>query len=124
QLSAHVERGGCDALRRRGTSRLQCAVGPSAPAADASHKHLARTAALVPSGGNSPHLFTPDARTAPPELPQDHVHPAVQPDVEAGVVDLVRRVLDVLGGEAPDRLGVDELTGPMLTHVPKLLSGT
>jgi Xaa-Pro aminopeptidase len=40
------------------------------------------------------------------------------------VADLVGRVLDIVGGVVPGRLGLDELTGPMLTHLPKLLAGT
>jgi Xaa-Pro aminopeptidase len=124
KLSAQMEHEGVDALLLLGTSPVQYAVGPTAPAADSSHSHVIRTAALVTAGVDSPHLFTPDPRTAPPELPQDHVHPPAHPDVEGGVADLVGRVLDVLGGEVPGRLGVDELTGPMLTQLPKLLAGT
>ncbi len=107
-----------------GTSQVQYAVGPTARAADSSHAHLIRTAAVVTGGADPPHLFTPDPRSAPPELPPDHVHPPLHPDADAGVPDLVDRVLEVLGGYVPDRLGVDELTGPMLTHLPGLLAGT
>jgi Xaa-Pro aminopeptidase len=115
---------GVDALLLLGTSPVQYAVGPAARAADSSHAHLLRTAAVVTGGTDPPHLFTPDPRSAPPELPPDHVHPPLHPDAEAGVTDLVGSVLDVLGGDVPGRLGVDELTGPMLTHLPELLAGT
>jgi Xaa-Pro aminopeptidase len=123
KLTAQMEREGVDALLLLGTSPVQYAVGPATPAADASHHHLIRTAALVTADANPPHLFTPDPVAAPPELAEDHVHRAVHPDTEAGVADLVARVLDVLGGEAPGRLGIDELTAPMLTDLPKLLAG-
>ena len=115
---------GVDALLLLGTSPVQYAVGPTARAADASHAHLLRTAAVVPGGTGPPHLFTADPQSAPPEMPPDHVHSPFHPDAEAGVADLVGRMLEVLGGDVPGRLGVDELTGPMLTHLPKLLAGT
>jgi Xaa-Pro aminopeptidase len=124
KLTAQMEQEGIDALLLLGTSPVQYAVGPATPAADASHHHLVRTAALVTADANPPHLFAPDPDAAPPELPEDHVHAAVYPDTEAGVADLVTRVLDVVGGEAPGRLGIDELTAPMLSHLPKLLTGT
>jgi Xaa-Pro dipeptidase len=124
KIADQADHHGVDALLLLGTSPVQYAVGPRTRAADSSHAHLLRTAAVVTGGTDPPHLFTPDPRTAPPELPPDHVHPPFHPDAEAGVADLVDRMLEVLGGDVPGRLGVDELTGPMLTQVPKLLAGT
>ena len=116
---------GVDALLLLGTSQVQYAVGPTARAADSSHAHLIRTAAVVTGGADPPHLFTPDPRSAPPELPPDHVHPPLHPDADAGVPSTWSiGCSEVLGGYVPDRLGVDELTGPMLTHLPGLLAGT
>jgi Xaa-Pro aminopeptidase len=48
----------------------------------------------------------------PPEIPSEHVHPGLHLEFEEGVAGLSAAIAEVLPGAR--RVGVDELTGPML----------
>jgi len=88
---------GIDVLVLLGLSNVQYAVGPRCVAGDQSHAFSPRVVAIVPRTG-APHLCTPWPDGAPPELPADHVHAAVDVDTDDGVVDLLGLARDVIGG--------------------------
>ena len=96
-LQREMAGAGIDGLVLLGLSNVQYAVGPRHVAGDQSHALSPRVAAIVPATGD-PHLCTPWADGAPPELPAEHVHPAVDLDTDAGVGDLLDLVRDVVGG--------------------------
>jgi Xaa-Pro aminopeptidase len=90
---------GIDALVLLGLSNVQYAVGTHHVAGDQSHAFSPRIAAVVPASG-APHLCTPWPDGAPPELPVEHVHPALDLDTDGGAADLFRLADDVSGRDA------------------------
>jgi Xaa-Pro aminopeptidase len=62
-----------------------------------------RTVALVVADDPFPHVFAAYPDGVPEELPPDHVHPPLWPEIDAGpIAELIR-----------GRVGLDEYTGPM-----------
>jgi Xaa-Pro dipeptidase len=110
QLAAH----GLDGLLLLSTSAVAYATGADAPAADSARATFLRPVAMVVAGAQHPHLFTPYPAGAPPELPADHVHAAVVPDLDDGAALLAAAVRDLgtTAGRRP-RLAVDELPHPL-----------
>src|SRR5262245_3955569 len=94
-----------------GTSAVDYASGATAPGCDSGRAALLRPVAVVAAGADHPHLFTPYPEGAPPELPADHVHPAVVPDLDDGADALAA----ALAGLVPPggRLGGGELPHPL-----------
>jgi Xaa-Pro aminopeptidase len=89
-----------------GQAAVAYAVGARAPAADAARAAHERTIAVVTPDGAAPHVYTSFAEGAPPELPADHVHPALAVEWPAGAAALA----DVL----PDGpVALDEYTMPL-----------
>src|SRR5262245_27308019 len=95
------------ALVLLGTSAVAYATGADAPATDSGRAAFLRPVAVVVAGADHPHLFTPYPEGAPPDLPADHLHPAVYPDVDDGAAALS----DVV--PRGTRVGCDEVP---LTH--------
>src|SRR4029079_14914401 len=87
-------------------SAVACATGPGEPAQDGDRAALFRTVAVVVKGDSAPHLYTVFADGAPAELPGDHLHAPVFPDLEDGFDDFVA----ALGAHftAGARVGVDD----------------
>jgi len=106
-----------------GGGDVQYAVGPETLAGDAARAAHLRTAALVVADDPHPHLFTPYPEGAPPELPTDHVHPALYTESDDGVVRLVGELRELMG-TVPGRLALDDMSGPMHRRFPDLLGGT
>ena len=98
------------------------AAGARQATADNSRTYHLRTAALVIAGDDAPHLFTPYPEGVPPELPADHVHRPLYPELDEGVADMARRIEELLGGGEPGKLAVDDFTAPMFLLLPGLLS--
>jgi Xaa-Pro aminopeptidase len=89
-----------------GQAAVAYAVGARSPAADAARAAHERTIAVVTSDGDAPHVYTSFSEGVPPELPADHVHPAVAVEWPEGAAALA----DVL----PDRpVALDEYTMPL-----------
>lgn len=89
-----------------GQPAVEYAVGARAPAADAARAAHERTIAIVTADGDAPHLYTHFAEGVPPELPADHVHPALAVEWPEGAAAL----RDVL----PDGpIAVEEYTMPL-----------
>ncbi len=112
KLQAQLAAQGIDGLLLLGTSPVVYATGAGSPACDSARAALVRSAALVVAGEPHPHLCTPYPEAAPPELPADHLHPAVVPDVDEGAAALAALVADAFGGR-PTRLACDEVPHPL-----------
>ncbi len=102
---------GLDAMVLLGTSAVAYATGAATPGADSSRAGLLRPVAIVVLGDSSPHLLTPYTDGAPPELPADHLHDAVYPDLDGGAAALAAVVAERVARGA--RVAVDEVTHPM-----------
>jgi Xaa-Pro aminopeptidase len=89
-----------------GQAAVAYAVGARAPAADAARAAHERTIAVVTADADPPHVFTSFVEGVPPELPADHVHPALAIEWREGSAALV----DALP-EGP--VALDEYTMPL-----------
>jgi Xaa-Pro aminopeptidase len=107
RLRAELERSELVALLLLGASNVRFATGLHPMHADAARVTHERSAVLFPRDG-APHVFTPFAETAPPELARDHVHPPLWLESGAGVDEAARRLCDALGARLRGPLGVDE----------------
>lgn len=106
---------GLDGLVLLGTSAVAYATGADIPACDSGRAALLRTVAVVVAGAEHPHLFTPYPEGAPPDLPADHLHPAVVPDVDDGAAALASELRALFADDA--RLGCDEVPHPLARAV-------
>src|SRR3990172_1536822 len=121
KLQRAMERDDLDALLLLTSGSVLYATGAWMPAADNGRATHQRVCALVLRGEASPHLFTPYAEGAPPELPAENLHAPLWPETDAGVLDLARRVADRLGAGAR-RIAVDDWTTPMWLQLRTLLA--
>jgi Xaa-Pro aminopeptidase len=112
RLQVQLEAEGLDGLVLLGSSANAYASGALAPGEDSGRAGLFRSVTVVVRGAPAPHLFTPFSDGAPPELPADHLHGPLFPDLEDGIAEFASALGDLFGGGA--RLGVDEQTHPML----------
>jgi Xaa-Pro aminopeptidase len=120
RLRLAMEREGLDGLLLLGPSNQEYA-GIRRPCADAMRMHYEPVVVALPAAGGPPHVFAESAEGVPPEVPRDHLHAPLALEYDAGVAELARAVRDLLPGAR--RLGIDELTGPMLARLPALLDG-
>lgn len=111
------------ALLLAGGSGFEYSTGAAVMPADNARAHHEVPVALVVAGDDAPHVFTHHPDGVPAEIPADHVHRPVYPEFEAGVEDLARRVLDLLGGPLDGRLGVGERTAALHFRLGDLLPG-
>jgi Xaa-Pro dipeptidase len=118
RLQQQLEMQGLDGLVLLGTSNVAYASGAEPPGEDSGRAGLFRTIAVVVRGDVAPHLFTPYADAAPADLPSDHLHGPLFPDLDDGIGALGEALGALFTGAA--RLGIDEVTHPMqrvLGHV-------
>jgi Xaa-Pro dipeptidase len=99
------------------------ASGARAAMADGDRAGYERTVVIAVKGQPAPHLFTSYPEGAPPELPADHLHPALYPDLEEGVAAVAKALRDVAGAQLKEGLAIDEYTAAMYTGIPQLLAG-
>ena len=112
KLHASMRAEQLDAVVLLSSGACSYAAGCRTPAVDSSRAVLMRTVVIVRADDPLPHLFTPYPEGAPPDLPLDHVHPALYPDLDDGAAALVRAVRDVLP-RAGATVGVDDLPFPL-----------
>jgi Xaa-Pro aminopeptidase len=119
RLQAEMASQGAGAMLLLGGANVSYATGALTLAAEEGRASHERACALVVAGADAPHLFTPFPEGAPPEA---RVHPPLYPELEEGVADAARRVLEALGGTPAGALAVDEYTAAMLAgfagHLP------
>src|SRR6516162_2103299 len=98
QLAAHD----LDGLLLIGGSNVEYATGARVLNADAGRAAMFRTVACVVRDDPFPHVFAAYPDGLPPELPADHIHPAVYPELG------IRPVGEMIGRERA--IGIDEDT--------------
>ena len=81
QLEAH----GVDGLVLLGSSAVAYATGAAVPAQDGDHAALFRPVAVVVRGDSAPHLYTLYTDGVPADLPEDHLHGPLFPDLDDGM---------------------------------------
>ncbi|MHB1447472.1 MAG: M24 family metallopeptidase [Acidimicrobiales bacterium] len=111
RLQAQMASAGVDALLLLGTNPVAYATGAEAAGADSGRAGLMRPVALVVGGDPQAHLFTPYPDGAPAELAEDHLHPAIYPDLSDGAAAAAAAVSELVPSGC--RLAVDELPHPL-----------
>lgn len=89
-----------------GQQNIAYAVGARAPAADAARAAHRRMVAVVTADDEPPHLYTAFSDGVPPELPADHVHPALSVEWPDGAAALA-------GAIPAGRVALDDYTMPL-----------
>jgi Xaa-Pro dipeptidase len=112
RLQAQLDSQGVDGLVLLGSPSVAYAGGVSEPARDGDTAALFRTVVVVVTGDSAPHVFTLHADGVPEELPADHLHGPLFPDLDDGMDQFAA----ALGAHfSPgSRIGVDDQTPAML----------
>jgi Xaa-Pro dipeptidase len=108
RLQAAMAEEGLDALVLLGSSAVAYATGAVAPGTDSGRAVLMRPVAVVVRGAPAAHLFTPYPDGAPDELPADHLHGPLHPELDEGAQALLAAVAELAPPGAT--LAFDELT--------------
>ena len=111
KLQNQLESAGVDAAILLTTAAVAYAAGASGPACDAGRAALLRPVVVVVAGDPAPHVFTPYPDDVPGELPLDHVHPAVYPELDEGIDGMQHALGELISGHT--RVAVDDLTAPL-----------
>ncbi len=111
RIQRQLEAQGLDGLVLLATSTNASAAGAVAPGDDSGRAGLFRPVTVVVKGAEAPHLYTPYWDGAPDELPPDHVHGPLFPDLADGIDQMGAALSEHFDSGA--RLGVDEQTHPM-----------
>ena len=108
RLQALMAEQGVDAMVLLGGGAVAYATGALSPGVDSGRAVLMRPVAVVVRGAPAPHLFTPYRDGAPADLPADHLHGPVHPELDESAEALVAGVWELV---PPDgRVAFDELT--------------
>ncbi len=97
RLLAEMERRGVGAAMLIIPGNVAYAGGARNVMADGDRAGLERNVVVAVKGQSAPHLFTAYPEGAPPELPADHIHPPLYPDLEEGVRAMANAVRDAAG---------------------------
>lgn len=116
RLQNHLDEQGIDGLVLLGSSSIAYATGASAPAQDGDHAALFRTVAIVVKGDFSPHVYTLYTDGVPDDLPDDHLHGPLFPDLDDGMGLFCAALSEHFVAGA--RIGVDDQTHAMLRGLP------
>jgi Xaa-Pro dipeptidase len=106
KLRTAMTAAGIDTLVLCNQSNVSYATGARVPASDHVRASWWRAIAVIERTDPSPHLFTEFPEGSPSDLPNDHLHPAVEVEAAAGAAELVARLP---GGT----LGVDDAPFPL-----------
>src|SRR5262249_17443793 len=96
QLEAH----GVDGLVLLGSGSVVYAAGTAMPAQDGDRAALFRPVAVVVNGDSAPHLYTLCGDGVPADLPEDHRHGPLFPDLDDGMDLFAKALSDHFGGGA------------------------
>ncbi|MFI5510736.1 M24 family metallopeptidase [Mycobacterium sp. NPDC051804] len=115
RLQDQLELRGVDGLVLLGSASVAYASGVDEPARDGDTAALFRTVVVVAHGDAAPHVYTSVADGVPAELPDDHRHGPLFPDLDDGIDEFAA----VLGAHFSrgSRIGVDDQTHSMLRGV-------
>jgi Xaa-Pro dipeptidase len=112
KIQAQLEAQDIDGLVLLGSAGVAYATGADSPGEDSGRAGLFRPVAIVARGESQPHLYTAYWDGAPSDLPPDHVHGPLFPDLDDGITEFAEALHAHVHLGA--RLGVDEQTHPML----------
>jgi Xaa-Pro dipeptidase len=112
RLQDQLEADGIDGVVLLGSSSVAYATGAAVPAADGDHAALFRPVAVMVTGDSAPHLYTRYVDGVPAELPDDHLHGPLFPDLDDGIDLFAKALTDHFSAGA--RVGVDHQTHAML----------
>ena len=108
QLAAH----GADGLVLLGSSSVAYATGAAVPGQDGDHAALFRPVAVVAKDDSAPHLYTQYGDGVPADLPDDHLHGPLFPDLDDGIEVFAEALGNHFGAGAT--IGIDDQTHAML----------
>ena len=115
RLQAELAHQGLDGLVLLSTSAVTYAAGLSMPGDDSGKSGLFRPVVVVAKGEGAPHVYTAARDGLPPELPHDHVHGPLFPDLDDDAEEFVKALAEHF--PAGSLLAVDDQTHPMLRHL-------
>jgi len=116
RLQDQLDAQGVDGLVLLGSSSVAYATGAAEPAQDGDRAALFRSVAVVVKGDTAPHLYTPYVDGVPDDLPGDHLHRPLFPDLDDGIEQFARALADHFGQGT--RIGIDHQTHPILRELP------
>ncbi len=122
RLLAEMDRRGVGAALLIIPGNVAYAAGARGVMADGDRAGYERNVVIAVKGQSAPHLFTAYPEGAPPELPADHIHPPLYPDLADGVGAMINMLREIAGSRLEDGVAIDEYTAAMYTAVPRLLS--
>jgi Xaa-Pro aminopeptidase len=114
RLQDELAHQGLDGLVLLSTSAVTYAAGLSMPGDDSGRSGLFRPVVVVAKGEGAPHVYTAARDGLPPELPHDHVHGPLFPDLDEDAREFVKALDEHF--PAGSLLAVDDQTHPMLRH--------
>src|SRR4051812_30372547 len=117
RLQQQLETQGVDGLVLLALSSVAYATGAAAPAQDGDRAALFRTVAVVVKGDSAPHLYTFFTDGVPAELPEDHLHGPLFPDLDDGIDAFAAALAEHFASGS--RVGVDDQTHAMLRGLPR-----
>ncbi len=123
RLLAELDRRGAGAALLIVPGNAAWAGGARGAMADGDRAHYERIVVLAVKGQSAPHVFTAYPEGAPPELPPDHIHPPLYPDLEDGVRATANMLRELAGTKLNEGLAIDEYTAAMHCALPQLLPG-
>ena len=112
RLQDQLEAQGIDGLVLVTSSSVEYATGAAVPGQDGDRAALFRAVAVVVKGDSAPHLYTNYVDGVPADLPDDHLHGPLFPDLDDGIDRFAEALNDHFSTGA--RIGVDHQTHPML----------
>jgi Xaa-Pro dipeptidase len=112
RLQDQLSVAGLDGLVLLGSSAVTYATGAAMPAQDGDRAALFRAVAVVVAGESAPHLYTLFADGAPAELPEDHLHGPLFPDLDDGMDQFAKALSEHFSIGA--RIGIDHQSHAML----------
>lgn len=115
RLQVELEAQGLDGLVLLGSSGVAYATGSEVPGDDPGRASLFRPVAVVVKGDPAPHLYTMFPDGAPDDLPGDHLHGPLFPDLEDGIGQFEEALAEHFSAGAS--VGVDDQTQAMLGHL-------
>lgn len=115
RLQEQLEVQGMDGLVLLASSAVAYATGAEVPGDDAGRAQLFRPVAVVVKGDAAPHLYTAFADGVPGDLPEDHLHPPLFPDLEDGIDQFQKALGEHFAAGA--RVGVDDQSHAMLRRL-------
>jgi Xaa-Pro dipeptidase len=116
KLQDQLEAQGVDGLVLLGSSAVAYSTGAAQPAQDGDRAALFRSVSVVVKGDSAPHLYTDCPDGTPDDLPDDHLHGPLFPDLDDGIEQFAAALACHFDPGA--RIGIDHQTHALLRALP------